>query len=59
MVGVPESRYFILTSFHHWASQFIAKGYKVAKVEQMENAVGKALRDKSSSVKDEKIIKRE
>ncbi|KAI8895574.1 muts domain V-domain-containing protein [Globomyces pollinis-pini] len=53
MVGVPES------SFHHWASQFIAKGYKVAKVEQMENAIGKAIRDKASSKKEDKVIKRE
>lgn len=52
MVGVPES------SFHHWASQFIAKGYKVAKVEQMENAMGKKINDKNSK-KEEKIIKRE
>ncbi|KAJ2995791.1 DNA mismatch repair protein msh6 [Globomyces sp. JEL0801] len=32
---------------------FIAKGYKVAKVEQMENAIGKAIRDKASSKKEE------
>jgi DNA mismatch repair protein MSH6 len=44
MVGIPES------SFHHWASQFIAKGYKVAKVDQVENSIGKAIRDKSSTV---------
>lgn len=43
MVGVPEG------SFEHWASQFVAKGYKVAKVDQMENSVGKSLREKSSS----------
>ncbi|KAJ3341413.1 DNA mismatch repair protein msh6, partial [Kappamyces sp. JEL0680] len=53
MVGVPES------SFHHWASQFIARGYKVAKVEQMENAVGKQIRDKQSAKREEKIIRRE
>ncbi|KAJ3259340.1 DNA mismatch repair protein msh6 [Boothiomyces macroporosus] len=54
MVGVPES------SFHHWASQFIAKGYKVAKVEQMENAIGKSIRDKETpSKKEDKIIRRE
>jgi DNA mismatch repair protein MSH6 len=52
-VGVPES------SFHHWASQFIAKGYKVAKVEQMENAMGKSIRDKASNTAKEKIIRRE
>lgn len=67
MVGVPES------SFHHWASQFIAKGYKVAKgthysscladlihiVEQLENAVGKSIREKQSTSKEDKIIRRE
>ena len=53
MVGVPES------SFSHWASQFIAKGYKVAKVEQLENAVGKQIRDKASTKKEDSIIKRE
>jgi DNA mismatch repair protein MSH6 len=53
MVGVPEN------SFHHWASQFIAKGYKVAKVEQMENSVGKQIRDKQTNKKEDKIIKRE
>ncbi|KAI8928158.1 muts domain V-domain-containing protein [Entophlyctis helioformis] len=53
MVGVPES------SFDHWAAQFIAKGYKVAKVEQMENAVGKAMRDRESASKEDKIIRRE
>eukprot|EP00842_Homolaphlyctis_polyrhiza_P005515 jgi/Hompol1/5965/HPOL_000166-RA len=53
MVGVPES------SFDHWAAQFIAKGYKVAKVEQMENAVAKNMRDRESNRKEEKIIRRE
>lgn len=53
MVGVPES------SFDHWASQFIAKGYKVAKVEQLENAIGKQIRDRESNKKEEKIIRRE
>ncbi|KAJ8324765.1 DNA mismatch repair protein msh6 [Batrachochytrium dendrobatidis] len=53
MVGVPES------SFDHWAAQFIAKGFKVAKVEQMENSIGKAIRDRESSKKEDKIIRRE
>ncbi|KAI8593896.1 muts domain V-domain-containing protein [Geranomyces variabilis] len=57
MVGVPES------SFDHWAAQFLAKGYKVAKVDQTENAVGKAMRDRerTTTVKksDDKIIRRE
>ncbi|KAJ3298249.1 DNA mismatch repair protein msh6 [Borealophlyctis nickersoniae] len=55
MVGVPEN------SFDYWASQFIAQGYKVARVDQMETAVGKAMRDKKDGKKnaDEKIIRRE
>lgn len=54
-MGVPES------SFEYWASQFIARGYKVAKVDQMENAMGKALRDRETSgkKKQEKVIRRE
>jgi DNA mismatch repair protein MSH6 len=53
MVGVPES------SFYYWASQFIAKGYKVAQVDQTENSVGKSIRDKDTPSKADKIIKRE
>ncbi|KAI9201827.1 DNA mismatch repair protein msh6 [Polychytrium aggregatum] len=56
MVGVPES------SFEHWASQFIAKGYKVAKVDQMESAIGKSIREKKEQTrasKEDKIIRRE
>ncbi|KAI9596421.1 muts domain V-domain-containing protein [Syncephalis fuscata] len=54
MVGVPES------SFDFWVGKFIAKGYKVAKVDQMETALGKALREKANKVvKEDKIIKRE
>ena len=40
MVGVPES------SFEFWAAKFIAKGYKVAKVDQLETALGKEMREK-------------
>ncbi|RHZ76117.1 hypothetical protein Glove_203g51 [Diversispora epigaea] len=53
MVGVPEM------SFESWAAQFIAKGYKVARVDQMETALGKEMREKSSKKKEEKIIRRE
>ena len=54
MVGVPEG------SFEYWASQFIAKGYKVAKVEQMENSIGKAIKDRQSTgKKKDDVIKRE
>ncbi|KAK4509250.1 Histone deacetylase hda1 [Mucor velutinosus] len=55
MVGVPE------TSFDYWTAQFIAKGYKVAKVDQMETAIGKSMREKSGakSNKADKVIRRE
>ncbi|KAI0216514.1 DNA mismatch repair protein msh6, partial [Massospora cicadina] len=54
MVGVPES------SFDFWAAKFIAAGYKVAKVEQAENALGKTLRERNSKgPKEEAIIRRE
>ncbi|CAG8445223.1 11757_t:CDS:10 [Ambispora leptoticha] len=53
MVGVPEM------SFDHWAAQFIAKGYKVAKVDQMETALGKEMREKATKSKEEKVIRRE
>lgn len=57
MVGVPEG------SLDMWVNQFIAKGYKVARVDQMESALGKEMRErdgKSSKVKKEdKIIRRE
>lgn len=55
MCGVPES------SFETWAAQFIAKGYKVAKVDQVESAVAKDNREKkqASTKKEDKIIRRE
>ncbi|RYO84851.1 hypothetical protein DL766_001525 [Monosporascus sp. MC13-8B] len=55
MVGVPES------SLDMWVNQFIAKGYKVARVDQMETALGKEMRerDASKAKKQEKIIRRE
>ncbi|CAG8540503.1 7230_t:CDS:10, partial [Cetraspora pellucida] len=53
MVGVPEM------AFESWAAQFIAKGHKVAKVDQMETAIGKEMREKASNIKEEKIIRRE
>ncbi|KAF9936320.1 DNA mismatch repair protein msh6 [Modicella reniformis] len=56
MVGVPES------SFEYWAAQFIAKGYKVARVDQMETALGKAMRERDGAVKKtsaQKVIQRE
>ncbi|ORY57769.1 muts domain V-domain-containing protein [Pseudomassariella vexata] len=55
MVGVPES------SLDTWVNQFIAKGYKVARVDQMENALGKEMRerDDGKAKKQDKIIRRE
>jgi DNA mismatch repair protein MSH6 len=53
MVGIPES------SFDLWAAKFIAADYKVAKVDQLENAVAKSIREKQGDGKEEKIIRRE
>ncbi|KAK4231839.1 putative DNA mismatch repair protein msh6 [Podospora fimiseda] len=56
MVGVPES------SLDMWVNQFVAKGYKVARVDQMESALGKEMRErggKSKVSKADKIIHRE
>ena len=58
MVGVPES------SLNHWAAQFVAKGYKIARVDQSENALAKEMRERDEDApkkktKDDKIIKRE
>jgi DNA mismatch repair protein MSH6 len=43
MVGVPES------SLELWANQFVAKGYKVARVDQMESALGKEMRERDDA----------
>ncbi|KAL8917641.1 MAG: hypothetical protein Q9208_007822 [Pyrenodesmia sp. 3 TL-2023] len=58
MVGVPEM------SLPHWANQFVAKGYKIARVDQQESALGKEMRERDGkqpgkSAKEEKIIRRE
>lgn len=53
MVGVPEA------TFDFWAAKFVGKGYKVSKVDQLENAVSKTMREKSDKSKVEKIIRRE
>ncbi|KAI9674868.1 MAG: DNA mismatch repair protein msh6 [Trizodia sp. TS-e1964] len=45
MVGVPEM------SLDHWANQFVAKGYKIARVDQMESALGKEMRERDGSTK--------
>ncbi|RMJ27564.1 hypothetical protein PHISP_01552 [Aspergillus sp. HF37] len=56
MVGVPEM------SLDHWANQFVAKGYKIARVDQSESALGKEMRErdgKKAGGKEDKVIKRE
>jgi DNA mismatch repair protein MSH6 len=56
MVGVPEA------SLDMWATQFVAKGHKVARVDQMESALAKEMRergDEKSSKKADKVIRRE
>ncbi|KAF9876970.1 hypothetical protein CkaCkLH20_05816 [Colletotrichum karsti] len=57
MVGVPES------SLDMWVNQFVAKGYKVARVDQMESALGKEMRERGDTApkakKADKIIRRE
>ena len=40
MVGVPEM------SLGHWANQFVAAGYKIARVDQQETALGKEMRER-------------
>ena len=53
MAGVPEG------SFDYWAAKFIAKGYKIAKVDQVESGIGKELREQNAEGEKDKIIKRE
>ncbi|ORY87848.1 muts domain V-domain-containing protein [Protomyces lactucae-debilis] len=52
MVGVPDY------TFDDWAAQFVAKGYRVARVDQMESILGKDIREKEGAKKD-KIVRRE
>lgn len=54
MVGVPES------SLDQWVNQFIAKQYKVARVDQMETNLGKEMREREdkSGKKADKVITR-
>lgn len=58
MVGVPEM------SLDYWANQFVAKGYKIARVDQSESALGKEMRERDDkkggkAAKEDKVIKRE
>jgi DNA mismatch repair protein MSH6 len=58
MVGVPEM------SLDQWANQFVAKGFKIARVDQKETALGKEMRERdgqnpAKAGKADKIISRE
>ncbi|KAI4692160.1 uncharacterized protein J4E84_003128 [Alternaria hordeiaustralica] len=60
MVGVPEA------SLDMWATQFVAAGHKVARVDQMESALGKEMRERDDKGKtpkkggkENKVIRRE
>ncbi|KAF2140821.1 uncharacterized protein K452DRAFT_327169 [Aplosporella prunicola CBS 121167] len=58
MVGVPEA------SLDMWANQFVAKGYKIARVDQMESALAKEMRERGGAKptkvsKEDKVIRRE
>lgn len=54
MVGVPEA------SLDLWANQFVAKGYKIARVDQMESKLSKDMRERDGGGgKAAKIINRE
>lgn len=58
MVGVPEA------SLDTWANQFVAKGFKIARVDQRESALGKEMRERDDKAggkpkKEDKVIKRE
>ncbi|KAF7556476.1 hypothetical protein G7046_g6300 [Stylonectria norvegica] len=55
MVGVPES------SLDYWVNQFIAKQYKVARVDQKETNLGKEMRERQEKTgkKADKVIFRE
>ncbi|KAJ2759104.1 DNA mismatch repair protein msh6 [Coemansia sp. BCRC 34490] len=53
MAGVPES------SFDHWVAQFLAKGYKVARVDQMESKLAKDMRERGAAKKGDSLVTRE
>lgn len=40
MAGFP------VTAFDHWAGKFLEKGYKIARVDQRENMIGKRIRER-------------
>ena len=49
-------------SLDHWANQFVAKGFKIARVDQRETALGKEMRERdgpATTKKGPKVINRE
>lgn len=53
LAGIPEM------SFDYWASEFIKKGFKVAKVDQKETLLAKEMKDRDAGKKEAKVIQRE
>ena len=58
MAGVPEA------SLDVWATQFVAQGFKVARVDQMESKLAKEMRERggekpAKASKEDKVIRRE
>lgn len=54
LAGIPEM------SFDYWATSFITKGYKVAKVDQIETGLAKEIRESNGPAKGKKdVIQRE
>jgi DNA mismatch repair protein MSH6 len=54
LAGIPEM------SFNYWATSFISKGYKVAKVDQIETGLAKEIREANGPAKGKKdVIQRE
>ncbi|ODV96572.1 hypothetical protein PACTADRAFT_74210 [Pachysolen tannophilus NRRL Y-2460] len=53
LAGIPEM------SFDYWASCFINKGYKVAKVDQKESMLAKEIRETKNNKKEASVITRE
>ena len=55
MVGVPES------SVHQWAAKFLARGYKITQVDQIESsiAMNRRVKSKQNNSKADKVIKRD
>lgn len=51
MAGFPES------SYDAWAAKFLSHGYKIGKVDQAENSIGKRIREQDG--RKDKIISRE